>query len=97
MNERRKKNGYSSEPILDDWPEKKLQKLMNQFGFRDDRGNALAEDGIMGPKSTQALKKTNDYQQQLVQPDIGVKEWQEQLNDWGYKDAGVISGSSMGG
>ncbi len=36
---------------------KKMQGMLNQYGFRDDNGNALAEDGVMGPKSLQALKK----------------------------------------
>ena len=62
-----------------------LQRLINQYGFTDDMGNKLAEDGIIGPKSTQALKKMNDYQQDLIKPDRGTGEWQAQLRRMNYK------------
>lgn len=65
---------------------KNLQKMLNDYGFKDDNGNTLAEDGMIGPKTQQALTKMNTYQQHLTKPDASTAAWQEQLNDWGYKD-----------
>lgn len=65
---------------------KNLQKMLNNYGFTDDNGNALAVDGVIGSKSQQALKKMNTYRQHLSKPDTETAAWQAQLNDWGYQD-----------
>ncbi len=66
---------------------KNLQRMLNQYGFTDENGNALAVDGVIGPKTQQALVKMNTYQQHLTKPDESTKAWQAQLKDWGYKNA----------
>ena len=66
---------------------KNLQRMLNNYGFTDNNGNKLSVDGVIGPKTQQALAKMNTYQQHLEKPDAGVAAWQGQLNDWGYTDA----------
>ena len=66
---------------------KNLQRMLNHYGFTDDNGNVLAVDGAAGPKTQQALANMNRYQQHLTKPDASTAAWQEQLNDWGFKDA----------
>ena len=65
---------------------KNLQKILNHYGFTDNNGNALTVDGLIGPKTQQALAKMNTYQRLLNKPDSSIASWQAQLNDWGYKD-----------
>ena len=63
---------------------KNLQELLNQHGFTDSNGDALAVDGMIGPKTQQAIDKMNAYQQQHSTPDKTTKEWQSQLRSMNY-------------
>jgi peptidoglycan hydrolase-like protein with peptidoglycan-binding domain len=66
---------------------KRLQQLLNQYGFTDDSGSPLSVDGQIGPKSLQALQKMNTYQTQLENPSSEVRNWQAQLRSNGFKNA----------
>ena len=66
---------------------RRLQKMLNDYGFTDVNGNALAVDGNVGPKTMQALEKMNRYQDHLSKPDSRTRAWQAQLRDWGFKEA----------
>lgn len=42
---------------------KATQSLLNGFGFTDNRGNPLKEDGVLGAKTKEATKKFGRYQE----------------------------------
>ena len=46
-----------------------MQQMLNQYGFTDGNGEQLAEDGVIGPKSMQAIEKMKTYQRHLTTPD----------------------------
>ena len=66
---------------------KRLQKMLNTFGFTDGAGNELAEDGEIGPKTFAAIEKLNRYQSESGTPSGETRELQKQLNEFGFKDA----------
>lgn len=66
---------------------KKLQQMLNQYGFTDDNGELLAVDGEIGPKTQQALVKMNTYQQHLANPDPETRALQAHLSGMGFKNA----------
>lgn len=65
---------------------KKLQELLNRYGFTDANGNKLTADGIIGPKTNEAIEKMNRYQKELESPSEETRQFQKQINDQGYSD-----------
>lgn len=66
---------------------KKLQQILNRYGFTDGNGGSLAVDGVFGPKSMQAIEKMKTYQQHLTNPDPETRAMQEHLSGMGFKNA----------
>lgn len=71
---------------------RRLQQWLNRYGFTDAGGDNLDEDGVIGPKTNEALEKMNRYQQDMKTPSAETQQLQKQLNDWGYQD---VSGNSL--
>lgn len=64
---------------------KATQSLLNGFGFTDNRGNPLKEDGVLGAKTKEATKKFGRYQEELVKPSLKTKRFQQELNQSGIR------------
>lgn len=64
---------------------KATQSLLNGFGFTDNRGNTLKEDGVLGAKTKEATKKFGRYQEELAKPSLKTKRFQQELNQSGIR------------
>ncbi|TCW27409.1 hypothetical protein EV208_11159 [Christensenella hongkongensis] len=64
---------------------KATQSLLNGFGFTDNRGNPLKEDGVLGAKTKEATKKFGRYQEELAKPSLKTKRFQQELNQSGIR------------
>ena len=53
---------------------KKLQKMLNGYGFTDDNGGSLAVDGVFGPKTDAA---NNDFENNFLEGITGGKSTQK--------------------
>jgi peptidoglycan hydrolase-like protein with peptidoglycan-binding domain len=65
---------------------KRMQQMLNRYGFTDDNGKSLTVDGVFGPKSMQAIEKMKTYQQHLANPDPETRALQVNLRTAGFKN-----------